>query len=258
MVEVFFTFFGLIIGSFLGMLQYRLPLGKSLLSPSRSFCPHCEKSLRWYENIPFISYLLLQGKCKNCSKSISTIYPAIEVTTALITLGLYLKFGISFDLVIMLTVAYLLILLSFIDLIYKAVPDYLLLIVLVCGAFYSEFSFLYCLVFAGAGVLLDFFVSFYIQNIKAKVIKDENLTVQKALGEGDIPIFALIGGVLGLHLGIIAICLGAIIALVPSILFQVLKNDRELPFIPFLTLGFFIVLFFDESIVSLVERVISI
>ncbi len=245
-------------GSFLGMLQYRLPLQKSLLSPSRSFCPNCETSIKWYDNIPFFSYLFLKGRCRECSTEISKVYSMMEFSTAIITLGLYLKFGISLDLFIMLIVSYTLILLSFIDLEYKAVPDYLLLLVLIFGALYSEFSYLYCLVFAGGGVLLDFFVSFYIQNIKARVTKDETLVEQKALGEGDIPIFALIGGVLGVHLGILAIFLSAIVAILPSILSQILKNDKELPFIPFLTLGFFIVLFFDNNIVAVVERFTSI
>lgn len=255
MIEILIVLIGLIFGSFLGMLQYRLPLNKSLIEPKRSFCPSCESTLTWYENIPFFSYVFLQGKCKNCKTQISKIYPIIELLTALVTLGLYMKFGLSIDLVIMCIVAYTLILLSFIDLKYKAVPDYLLVIVLVGSFFYSEFSYLYCLVFAGIGILLDFFVSFYIQNIKARVLKDESLKDQKALGEGDIPIFALIGGVLGSQLGIIAIFLSAILALIPAILSNVIKGDKELPFIPFLALGFFLVLFFDNSIVAFVDKV---
>jgi leader peptidase (prepilin peptidase) / N-methyltransferase len=245
-------------GSFLGMLQYRLPLQKSLIDPKRSFCPICKTPVKWYENIPLLSYIILRGKCSGCKEKISLVYPTIELITALITYGLYQKFGLSLDLLLMLLVFYTLILLSFIDLEYKAVPDYLLVIVLICGAFYSEFSYLYCLVFAGVGVLLDFFVSFYIQNIKARIVKDETLQMQKALGEGDIPIFALIGGVLGVQLGIIAIFIAAVFALIPSLLSHIMKGDKELPFIPFLSLGFFLSLFFNESIFLFVERILNI
>lgn len=141
---------------------------------------------------------------------------------------------------------------------YKAVPDYLLILVLLIAFFYSEFSYLYCLVFAGGAVLLELFVSFYIQNIKAKFKNDETLSTQKALGEGDIPIFALIGGILGLHLGVVSIFLSAIFAIIPSILSQIFKDDIEIPFIPFLALGFFAVLFFGESILVFIEKVTNI
>lgn len=240
------------------MLQYRLPLEKSLVNPKRSFCPNCGTPLKWYENIPLLSYLLLRGKCHTCKEEVSKTYLIIELTTALITLGLYLKFGLSLDFFIILFVSYTLILLAFIDLKHKAVPDYLLVIVLVSGAFYSEFSYLYCLVFAGVGVLLDFFVSFYIQNIKIKFVNDERLKEQKALGEGDIPIFALVGGILGLQLGIIAIFVSAVLALIPALLSNIIKGDKELPFIPFLSLGLFLTLFFDKNIVAFVQKVTQI
>ena len=79
----------------------------------------------------------------------------------------------------------------------------------------------------------------YIQNIKYKLTKDETLRTQKALGEGDIPIVAVIGAVLGLQAGFIAIFLGALFAIIPSIYNLIFKKDIETPFIPYLSLGFF-------------------
>jgi leader peptidase (prepilin peptidase)/N-methyltransferase len=239
-------------GSFLGMLQY--PLSISMLIPQRSYCPTCEYQLKWYENIPVFSYLFLKGKCKNCHEIISKNYPIIELVTMIITLLLYLKLGLEFDFIVLLLLSYGLILLSFIDLHYKAVPDYLLVFILICSFFYSEFYFLYCFVFAGIGILLEFFVTFYIQNIKAKMTKNEALKTQKALGEGDIPVFAMIGGMLGLELGIIALFLSAVLALIPSLLSHFIKKENELPFIPFLTLGFFLVFFFEKYIFVLLEK----
>ena len=98
--------------------------------------------------------------------------------------------------------------------------------------------------FSGAVVLLNFIVTFYIQNIKSKLLKDESLKTQVALGEGDIPIIAMIGVVLGSTGGILAIFLGAFFAIIPSIYSNLVKKDIQTPFIPYLVLGFLTEYFF--------------
>jgi len=120
---------GLIFGSFLNVLIHRLPLGISLFKPVGSECPHCQHAIKWYENIPIVSYLFLKGKCSNCSKKISIIYPIVELTTGLVTVLLYQHQWFDVDLVLTIVLFYTLIVLSFIDFKYKAVPDYLLIIV---------------------------------------------------------------------------------------------------------------------------------
>jgi len=93
-------------------------------------------------------------------------------------------------------------------------------------------------------VLLNFVISFYIQNIKARVLEDESLRTQEALGEGDIPIIALIAVILGIKGALIAIFLAAIFAIIPSIYSNIVKKDIQLPFIPYLLLGFLVEYFF--------------
>ena len=254
MVEIFIFLCGLIIGSFLNMLIYRLPKGVSLLNPKRSICPQCNHIIKWYENMPFFSYLFLKGKCSNCKKKISLFYPFVEVLFGIILVVLCIKIGLHLEFLLLSFVIATLLVLSIIDIHYKAVPDYLLVVALVGAFFINEFSFLYCLVFAGGAVLLEFFVTFYIQNIKYRITKDEGLLEQKALGEGDIPIFALIGGVLGLQLGVVAIFLAAVFAIIPSILNKIKNGDLELPFIPFLSLGFLVVYLGENNIVSILEK----
>lgn len=73
---------GLLIGSFLNVCIYRMPRDLSVIRPSRSFCPECEKTIAWYDNIPVLSYILLRGKCRHCGKRISWRYPAVELATA--------------------------------------------------------------------------------------------------------------------------------------------------------------------------------
>jgi leader peptidase (prepilin peptidase)/N-methyltransferase len=243
---------GLILGSFFNMLIYRLPENISLVNPKRSMCPNCSYQIKWYENIPVLSYLFLRGKCSNCNIHISIVYPLVEIITGIVSLAVYYKVGLNLNFFIILTTFHLLIILSFIDFKYKAVPDYLLIIVLIVSAFILDFSFKNALLFTGSIVILELFITFYIQNIKYRITKNEELLDQRALGEGDIPIIALIGGILGIKLGIIAIVLGSILAILPSIYNLVRKQDMETPFIPFLSLGLFFVFVFEE----IFERII--
>ena len=229
---------GLIFGSFLNMLIHRLPSGVSLFKPLGSTCIHCKHSIKWHENIPVFSYLFLKGKCSNCSKPISIIYPLVELTTALVTLLLYMNYSPNWELIVTIALFYALIVLSFIDLKYKAVPDYLLIIAVILAVIVGDLIDI--LIFAGGFVLLELVITFYIQNIKAKITKNKDLETQSALGEGDIPIAGVIGGLLGLHLGISAIFLAAVLGLLLSIYNLLSKKEIETPFIPFLSLGLFI------------------
>jgi leader peptidase (prepilin peptidase)/N-methyltransferase len=246
--DILVLLYGLIIGSFLNVLVYRLPLEKSLLKPLRSICTNCKTQIKWYENIPIISYIFLRARCSTCQEKISIIYPLVEILTAFVTLLLVNKLGLNIDTFIILFLFYTLIVLSFIDFKYKAVPDYLLLIALLSAFFVPDFSFQYALIFAGGFVLLDFILTFYIQNIKAKIVQNDDLRYQTALGEGDIPIVAIIGGLLGLKLSVLAFFIAALSALIPSIYIMMKKNDIETPFIPFLLLGLFISYIYGTSI----------
>lgn len=240
--------FGAMIGSFLNMLIYRLPLQISLINPKRSICPNCGNQIKWSENIPIVSYLFLRGKCSNCKEPISLSYLFVEIISGVIFLALFLKFGLNTTFVLYSILFSLLLLLSFIDLKYKAVPDYLLLLSLLVAFLIPNFSFTDALLFAGGFVLLDFFVTFYIQNIKAKITKNEELQDQKALGEGDIPIVAILGGILGVKLGLIAIIFASVFAIIPSIYSNLKHQQSETPFIPYLALGLLVVLILDNRL----------
>jgi leader peptidase (prepilin peptidase) / N-methyltransferase len=248
-LEVFSFIFGACFGSFLNVLILKLPLNQSLITNIRSRCPTCSHTIYWYHNIPLLSYVFLRAKCAYCGCKISFQYFFIELLSAFLTMFLYLKLGLSQEFIFMCLLSYVLIVLSFIDLKYKAVPDYLLLMAFVISFFSSSFSlfesFKNAFLFAGALVLLNFVVTFYIQNIKSKLLKDESLKTQEALGEGDIPIIAMIGVILGVSSGVIAIFLAAFFAIIPSIYSNLVKKDIQTPFIPYLVLGFFTEYFFS-------------
>lgn len=137
------------------------------------------------------------------------------------------------------------------DLKFRAVPDYLLLIALILAYFTSSldsFELLKSAFFvSGAFVILNFIATFYIQNIKSRIYKDENLKTQTALGEGDTILIASFGAILGLNSAIFVIFLGAIFAIFLYI-YQVKRaKNREIPFIPPLALAFVIEYFLNLS-----------
>ena len=242
-MEVFSFIFGLCIGSFLNVLIIKLPKNESIFTKDRSKCPSCNHLIFWYHNIPLFSYLYLKAKCSYCGAKISFQYFLVELLSAIITLALFIKLGLNQEFIFMCLLSYVLIMLSFIDLKYKAVPDYLLLIVFILSFSATNFSiidsFRNAFLFSGAFVLLNFIITFYIQNIKSRILKDENLKTQEALGVGDIPIIALIGIILGVNSGLVAIFLAAFFAIIPAIYSNFVKKDIQTPFIPYLVLGFF-------------------
>ena len=240
---------GLVFGSFLNVLIHRLPLAISLVKPLGSECPQCSHAIKWYENIPVFSFLILKGKCSKCSGSISFIYPLVEIITAIVTLLLYIKLSLSWETGVTVTLFYTLIILSFIDLRYRAVPDYLLILAVILAIIVGDL--INILVFVGGFFLLELAITFYIQNIKARITKNKDLETQRALGEGDMPIAGVIGGLLGIQLGISAIFLGALFALLPAIYNLISQKEMETAFIPFLSLGLFITIINEFNLFTL-------
>ena len=240
---------GLVFGSFLNVLIHRLPLAISLVKPLGSECPQCSHAIKWYENIPVFSFLILKGKCSKCSGSISFIYPLVEIITAIVTLLLYIKLSLSWETGVIVTLFYTLIILSFIDLRYRAVPDYLLILAVILAIIVGDLVNI--LVFVGGFFLLELAITFYIQNIKARITKNKDLETQRALGEGDMPIAGVIGGLLGIQLGISAIFLGALLALMPAIYNLISQKEMETAFIPFLSLGLFITIINEFNLFTL-------
>lgn len=245
---IFLGILGSCFGSFLNVLIYRLPKNISIISP-RSFCPICKNKIPWYHNIPIFSFLFLKAKCFSCNKNIPFSYFSVELISSVITILLYDKFSFSLIFILNSILFYLLIVLSFIDIKYKAVPDYLLLFSLVLSFFASTFNIYDSLqnafLFVGAFVLLDFFISFYIQNIKAKYLKDKSLKQQKALGEGDLPIIAILAVLLGIKATFFAIFLACIFAIILTLVFK--NKNLEIPFIPYLLFGLSLEYLFEIS-----------
>jgi len=235
---VMFSLLGLVIGSFLNVVIFRIPKDENIAFPP-SHCTQCNKPLKWWHNIPLLSYILLKGRCYYCKKKISFQYPLVELLSTIIFVLSYLKTGDFVQALIVALVFDLLLALSVIDFRYKAVPDSLNLAALSLSIFAGDIltSFTNALLFAGGFTLLRFYVSF--------IVKKE------ALGEADIMIAATVGAILGVKLGLFAIFLSAVIAL-PAFLI-VGKKDIQLPFIPFLAMALFLTYMFDSYFLQIIK-----
>ncbi len=224
---------GLIWGSFLNVVIYRLPRRLSLVSPGSS-CPFCRKAIRYFDNIPVLSYLLLQGKCRHCKRPISPRYPLVELASALAASLLYLAFGLSLELFLYFLFISALLALSAIDLATRLLPDVITLPLVVIGLAFSFFSTSLApwdsmLGIAGGG---GFFmlISWGYSALRGR----------PGLGGGDVKLLAAIGAVLGWQGLLPTILIGSVTGLLVGLSLVVFKGkdfSTPLPFGPFLSLG---------------------
>ncbi|AFV97240.1 MULTISPECIES: A24 family peptidase [unclassified Sulfuricurvum] len=242
-MELLFVFIvGAAIGSFLNVVIIRTPRDESVSFPA-SHCMSCNTPLRAWHNIPILSWLFLRGKCSFCGEKISIQYPLIELLSGLIFLFSAMKLGVSIQSFGVALTFDLLLALSAIDYYYKMVPDSInlsaLTIAILSATSFGQlgYNFTNALLFAGGFTLLRFYLSYAIK--------------KEAMGEADIMIAATMGALLGIKLGLVAIFVGAVLALPALLLTQGESDDsKQLPFIPFLAMGCWIVLMFDTYVTA--------
>ncbi len=114
--------FGAVVGSFLNVCIYRVPKDESVVFPP-SHCPRCDYRIRWYDNIPIVSYLLLRGNCRSCGCRISPLYPLVELLNGLLTMFLFLRFGATPTFLVLFLFCAALVVITFIDLEHQIIPD---------------------------------------------------------------------------------------------------------------------------------------
>lgn len=124
--------FGLVFGSFANVVVWRLPRGESLSSPG-SHCPHCDRPVRWYDNVPVVSWLLLRARCRDCGSPISARYPAIELLVGVLWAASVWWFGPTAKAAASAFMTYLLVILTFIDLDVQRLPNSLVALLGVVG-----------------------------------------------------------------------------------------------------------------------------
>src|SRR3989344_4779021 len=270
---VFFLFIlGLAVGSFLNVLIDRIPNDESPFA-GRSYCDKCKKTLKWYDMVPVLSFLILKGKCRYCRAHISFYYPLVELITGIMFVLMY-QFTIhnsqftsstieQFSNLTINYLYYLFILSSFIvifftDLKYGIIPDKIVYPTILVSIIYHLSFIIYPPIvnyqssiinniFSGIGAFIFFLILYLI-------------TRGKGMGFGDVKLAFLLGIILGFPKIIAAFYLAFLTgAIVGSILivWRKKKLKSSIPFGPFLILGSILSIFFGEKILQLVLRLLN-
>jgi len=254
LVNIILFVFGAVIGSFLNVLIHRLPREESIIFPS-SHCPKCNTPIKWYNNIPIISYLLLRGKCRACHEPISFRYPIVECLSALSFVLIYSLFGfglpagkagiLDLGFYAYLFFTSLMLVAIFSDLENEIIPDEIIIIGIPVGLLWQWFSG--NIAASVIGCALGFSILFLISQLGKWIFKKE------ALGYGDLKLAGLMGIWLGLDKLILALFIGYLFGAIWSLallLLKIKKMGDYIPFGPWLCLGALISLFFGREIIA--------
>lgn len=228
MLEVYIFIIGLLFGSFYNVVGMRLPNNESIVFPG-SHCEKCNHKLKWYENIPLISYIILGGKCSNCKTKISVWYPAIELFTGMLFLISYYTFGLTYEFAIAIIISSLVSIIFVSDINYYIILDSPLIIgsILIIIIKLLSTSLKDTLISVGSGMLI-FAIMYGIMLLGNLLFKKESL------GGGDIKLSFVAGLVLGPILGIFYIIFGAFLAFPYAMYITIRNKENMLPFGPFL------------------------
>jgi leader peptidase (prepilin peptidase)/N-methyltransferase len=268
---------GSIFGSFANVVIYRLPReGLSIIKPRYSFCPNCGKTIRWFDNIPIISYFLLAGKCRDCKGKISPRYLVVEALSAFLFAYSAHRFAVRGDwgeFAVAAALCEALIICAFIDADFRIIPDAIdipgimlapIISFLVPSFVVSDFAnvihklgFAYCpalpfsladrAIAAGASVfgIVAAAVLIYAVGVVGKAVFKK-----EAMGFGDVKLMGMIGGFLGWQNAVVGFFLGCIVGAVVGVtlILAVRRRDPHIPFGPFLAIGAVAVLFHAKEI----------
>jgi leader peptidase (prepilin peptidase)/N-methyltransferase len=259
--------FGLIVGSFLNVCIYRLPRNKSIVFPPSS-CPHCGEFIKWYDNIPLLSYLMLGGRCRTCKAPISPRYPLVEALTGLIFGLFFCKFVLRGGQPLSVYIACValssaLIVSSFVDLEFYVIPDEITLWGTALAPIYSLLfpalhpstdplrgiallgnTRLDALAASLIGILVGGGLILITALLGSMALRKE------AMGMGDVKLMAMVGGVVGWKLSVIIYFLAPFFALLGAIPLLWSGKERKLPYAPFLSVATLVALPFQRPLIE--------
>jgi len=247
MWAIFAFVLGAVVGSFLNVCIWRIPESMSIVTPP-SHCPECGHSIRFYDNIPLISYLILRGRCRACGGRISPRYPFVEGLTGLMALFLFWKFGLNLQFLAAFIFVSALVLITFIDIDHQIIPDIISLpgipICFLMAVFIMRLSFMDALLglLIGGGSLYLVAVLY------------ELATKREGMGGGDIKLLALMGAFLGWKSLLFILLVSSLVGAVVGISVMLAKGGDmkyAVPFGPFLSFAAVAYLFVGECATNL-------
>ena len=240
--------FAIAFGSFINVLIYRLPRKISLVSPG-SHCPKCDSPIRYSDNIPLLSFILLRGKCRNCGAKISFRYPLIELLAGLLAVISFYHFGPTIKAAETAFLSLVFIPIFFIDLDFRIIPDFFTLPGIVIGVAVS----LLPEAFIGwkesiIGLIVGGGLFFVVGTIGEFIFKKE------AMGFGDVKFAAMLGAFLGWKILLLILILGSFLGSVVGVALIILSKSKNkssyVPFGPFLVAAAFISIYFGNAVIQ--------
>jgi leader peptidase (prepilin peptidase)/N-methyltransferase len=229
----------LALGSFLNVVAARVPLRRSIVRPP-SACMSCEQEIRWYDNVPIVSWLVLRGRCRDCGVRIPWVYPAVELLTAVLIAGCVFAFGLTAEAVIAAFFCSVLVAVSAIDLEHRIIPNRIVLpatVVVLAANTLRDPSPKWALAALGASGFLFTAALIY----------------PAGMGMGDVKLALLMGAALGSTVAV-ALMAGMLAAMVPSIVLFARYGSKArkmgIPFGPFLAIGSVVALFWGQAILD--------
>jgi leader peptidase (prepilin peptidase) / N-methyltransferase len=239
--------FGAIFGSFANVCILRVPVDESIVFPG-SRCPECKQPVAWYDNVPLLSWLWLRGRCRSCREPISFRYFVVELVTALAAVALYLRFGLGVEWLILFTFVGALIVITFIDLDHRIIPDVISLPGIAAGFLLSLrgapgpgplSSAIGILV--GGGLLLAVAWGYHAA------------TGREGMGGGDVKLLGMVGAFLGWQSVPFTMLLSSLTGSVVGLtLMWWTGSDTKyaIPFGPFLALGAITYIFWGNQMIG--------
>ncbi|MBN1547961.1 MAG: prepilin peptidase [Syntrophaceae bacterium] len=224
---------GAVIGSFLNVCIWRMPREESIVFPA-SHCPACSHPIRFFDNVPIVSWLILRGRCRDCGEPISFRYPMVEALSATLAVALFWKYGWSLQLLCAFLFTAALIVIAFVDIDYQIIPDVISLpgipLCLLAAVFVMDVPFLEALIglLVGGGILYIIAVGY------------EWVTKREGMGGGDIKLLAMLGAFFGWKSLVFIVLCSSLTGAIVGITVMLLKGrdmKYAVPFGPFLALG---------------------
>lgn len=226
LIQIYLFIVGAVIGSFLNVCIHRIPLKKSIVIPG-SGCPRCGHIIRWYQNIPLLSYIWLRGRCANCTEPISIVYPFVELLTAVFYVLLYRYFRISIPFFIYAFFGSITIILIFIDYYHRLLPHVLTFPGIIVGLATSFVNPLLRPMDSLIGIFLGGLIPLVTLLLYKWIRKREGM------GHGDIVMLAMVGAFLGWHQVFLVLFFSSLIGSLAGILIILILRKESNYMLPF-------------------------
>jgi len=251
MIYLLIFILGSIVGSFLNVCIYRMPRNESIVSPG-SRCTSCKGPIPWYDNIPFLSYIFLGGKCRSCKARISFRYFAVEFITVLAFLTLFAYFGFSHKFWIFSLLASSLIVVTFIDMEFQIIPDRIsvggiflgILASIFIPALHNSPTWKGSLAVSVSGALTGAGL-IYLTGVLGKLAFKK-----ESMGGGDVKLMAMLGAFLGWRMAILIFFLAPFFGSPAGVYLKFKKKTDIIPYGPYISIASFVTMIWGQAILN--------